>query len=158
MTGKELCQRVREFSAPITEQVGVSLWDVTFEKEGGQYVLTIMIDREKEDRPVDLDDCEAVSRAIDPMLDAKEFNSLPPYTLCVSSAGIARTLRLPEHFAKYIGAQVEVRFYRAINGMKFTEGTLVDYEDGCVTVDTPDGTRTIYEAKDVALVRLAVSI
>ncbi|MGN1030418.1 MAG: ribosome maturation factor RimP [Butyricicoccaceae bacterium] len=157
MTGKEVCQRVRELSAPTAEQIGVSIWDVTFEKEGGQYMLTVTIDREQEDRPVDLDDCETLSRAIDPMLDGKEFASLPPYTLCVSSAGIARTLRLPEHFAKYIGAEVEVRFYRAINGAKFTEGTLVDYEDGNVTIDA-DGSRVIYEAKDVALVRLSVHI
>ena len=78
MTGKEVCQRVRELSAPVAEQIGVSIWDVTFEKEGGQYVLTVTIDREKDDRPVDLDDCEKLSRTIDPMLDAKEFNSLPP--------------------------------------------------------------------------------
>lgn len=158
MTGKEVCQRVRELSAPVAEQIGVSIWDVTFEKEGGQYVLTVTIDREKDDRPVDLDDCEKLSRTIDPMLDAKEFNSLPPYTLCVSSAGIARTLRLPEHFARYIGSEVEVRFYRAINGAKFTEGTLAGYEDGCVTIDGDNGERIIYEAKDVALVRLAVRI
>ena len=74
---------------------GLTVWDVTFEKEGPRYLLTVVVDKES---GVDIEDCEYVSRAIDPLLDAPEFNSLPPYTLCVSSAGMERALRRPEHF------------------------------------------------------------
>lgn len=96
MQAKELIRRVEEMALPLCEQNGVSLWDVEFEKEGGVQMLTITIDR---DEGVDIDQCEAISRAIDPMLDAKEFDSLPSYTLCVSSAGLERKLKKPAHSA-----------------------------------------------------------
>lgn len=152
MQTKELIRRVEEMAKPLCEQAGVTLWDVEFEKEGGQYMLTITIDR---DGGVDIDHCEQISRAIDPMLDAKDFDSLPPYTLCVSSAGLERRLKKPEHFTKYIGGTVEVKFYRAIDGAKIVEGKLMDYDNGNVTVEV-GGRTVVYEAADVASVRLTV--
>ena len=115
MTAREVCQRVWDISAPCAAEMGIHLWDVTFEKEGGQYMLTITIDREGH---TDIDDCEKLSRYVDPFLDEKEFASLPPYTLCVSSAGLTRRLRRPEHFASCMGQEVELRFYRPINGSR----------------------------------------
>jgi len=85
MQAKELIRRVTDMALPLCEENGVELWDVEFEKEGGVQLLTVTIDREG---GVDISQCEAISRAIDPMLDAKEFDSLPSYTLCVSSAGL----------------------------------------------------------------------
>lgn len=152
MQTKELIRRVEEMALPLCEQAGVTLWDVEFEKEGGQYMLTITIDR---DGGVDIDHCEQISRAIDPMLDAKDFDSLPPYTLCVSSAGLERRLKKPEHFAKYIGETVEVKFYRAIDGAKIVEGKLMGYDNGNVTVEV-GGQTVVYEVADVASVRLTV--
>lgn len=154
MQTKELIRRVEEMALPLCEQVGVTLWDVEFEKEGGQYMLTITIDREG---GVDIDHCEKISRAIDPMLDAKEFDALPPYTLCVSSAGLERRLKKPEHFEKYLGETVEVKFYKAIDGAKTVEGKLMDYDNGDVTIEAA-GQTVVYEAKDVAAVRLTISL
>lgn len=150
MNAKELCKRVRELCEPFVEELGVTLWDVEFEKEGGQYMLTVTIDR---DGHTDIDDCEKLSRSIDPLLDAKEFASLPPYTLCVSSAGIARRLKRPEHFAAFLGSEVEVRFYRPIAGSKMAVGILRDYDEGRVTLEQ-DGTVTVFEPKDIAAVHL----
>lgn len=124
---------------------GVSLWDVEFEKEGGQYMLTVTIDR---DGGVDIDHCEAVSRALDPLLDAKEFDSLPAYTLCVSSAGLERRLKKPQHFEKFLGAPVEVKFYKPVDGAKILEGKLAAYDGGCVTLEV-DGARRVYEPQDI---------
>ena len=154
MTAKEVCKRVWEISEPFARDMGVTLWDVTFEKEGGQYMLTITIDREGH---TDIDDCEKLSRAVDPLLDEKEFASLPPYTLCVSSAGLTRRLKRPEHFAAFIGSEVEVKFYHPINGSKFAVGILEAYEDGNVTIRTDDSV-TVYQPKDIAAVRLSVTI
>ena len=150
MNAKELCKRVRELCEPFVEELGVTLWDVEFEKEGGQYMLTVTIDR---DGHTDIDDCEKLSRSIDPPLDAKEFASLPPYTLCVSSAGIARRLKRPEHYAAFLGSEVEVRFYRPIAGSKMAVGVLRDYDEGRVTLEQ-DGTVTVFEPKDIAAVHL----
>lgn len=152
MQTKELVRRVEEMALPLCQEVGVVLWDVSFEKEGGQYMLTVTIDREG---GVDIDHCEKLSRALDPMLDAKEFDSLPPYTLCVSSAGLERRLKKPEHFAKYLGETVEVKFYKPIDGAKVVEGVLIAYDNGDVTIEAGGQTR-VYEAKDVAAVRLTV--
>ena len=153
MQTKELIRRVEEMARPLCEQAGVSLWDVEFEKEGGQYMLTITIDREG---GVDIDHCETISRAIDPMLDAKEFDALPPYTLCVSSAGLTRRLKRPEHFAQYLGKTREL-YCEAINGAKTVEGRLVDYDAGAVTIES-GGQTVVYEPGDVASVRLTVQL
>ena len=40
------------------------------------------------------------------------------YTLCVSSAGMSRRLKRPEHFQAFMGQTVEVGFYKPMNGMK----------------------------------------
>ena len=54
---------------PVVEGMGLRLWDVRFEKEGPDWFLRVLIDR---DEPLDTDTCEAVSRAIDPLLDAAD--------------------------------------------------------------------------------------
>ena len=154
MHTKDLVKRVEELAQPICEQVGVELWDVEFEKEGGQYMLTVTIDREN---GVDIDHCEAVSRTLDPMLDAKEFQSMPAYTLCVSSAGLERRLKKKAHFDKFMGSPVELKLYKAMNGAKIINGTLIGYDEGAVTLEVNGETR-IYEPQDVAAVRLTVQI
>lgn len=154
MQAKQIVARVEELVRPLCAQAGVSLWDVEFEKEGGQYMLTVTVDHPE---GVNIDQCEQVSRALDPMLDEKEFDSLPSYTLCVSSAGLSRRLKRPEHFAAFIGHTVEIGFYKPVNGAKQAEGTLAAYDDGCVTLDV-GGRQTVYEPKDIAAVRLAVEI
>ena len=154
MQAKHIVARVEELVRPLCEQAGVSLWDVEFEKEGGQYMLTVTVDHPD---GVNIDQCEQVSRALDPMLDEKEFDSMPSYTLCVSSAGLSRRLKKPEHFAAFLGHTVEVGFYKPVGGAKQVEGTLVAYENGNVTLET-GGQRTVYEPADIAAVRLAVEI
>ena len=90
-------------------------------------------------------------------LCAKEFDDMPSYTLCVSSAGLARRLKRPEHFEAFMGQTVEVGLYKALNGAKQIEGTLAGYDDGAVTLDV-GGERIVFEPKDIAAVRLAVEI
>lgn len=154
MQAKQIVARVEELVRPLCEQSGVSLWDVEFEKEGGQYMLTVTVDHPD---GVNIDQCEQISRALDPMLDEKEFDSMPSYTLCVSSAGLSRRLKKPEHFAAFLGHPVEIGFYKPVNGAKQVEGTLVAYENGNVTLET-GGQRTVYEPADIAAVRLTVEI
>ena len=144
MQAKQIVARVEELVRPLCEQAGVSLWDVEFEKEGGQYMLTVTVDNPN-------------GVNIDPMLDEKEFDSMPSYTLCVSSAGLARRLKKPAHFAAFLGHTVEVGFYKPVDGAKQVEGTLVAYDNGSVTLEI-GGQRTVYEPTDIAAVRLAVEI
>ncbi len=154
MQAKQIVARVEELVKPLCEEAGVSLWDVDFEKEGGQYYLTVTVDNPE---GVYIDQCEQVSRALDPLLDEKEFDGMPSYTLCVSSAGLSRRLKRPEHFEAFMGHTVEIGFYRPVDGVKHISGILEAYEDGYVTLGVGDK-HTIYEPKDIAAVRLAVEI
>lgn len=139
---------VAELAKPIVEQAGCTLWDVEYVKEAGEWFLRVYIDREG---GVDLDACEAVSRPLSDLLDVTD--PIPnSYTFEVSSAGLERILRKPEHFAKCLGQQVDVRLYRPAEGSKEHTGALAGYEDGAVVL--ADGRR--FDKKDVAQVRLHV--
>ncbi len=150
MTNKELVRRVTELVQPICAQAEVTLWDVTFEKEGRQHVLTVYIDREE---GVNITHCEQVSRALDPQLDAKVFDSLPPYTLTVSSAGLERPLIRPEHFRWALGKQVSLSFYKAMDGQNEAVGQLLSH-DGVQIVIRENDTERTFAMSDVARVRL----
>ena len=153
MTNKELIRRVTELVTPICQEAEVSLWDVTFEKEGRQHVLTVYIDREE---GVNITHCEQVSRALDPLLDAKVFDSLPPYMLTVSSAGLERPLIRPEHFQWALGKEVNLSFYKATNGVNELVGTLVSH-DGVQMVIREGEEEKTFAVSDVARVRLHFS-
>lgn len=138
---------VAELARPIVERAGCTLWDVEYVKEAGEWFLRVYIDREG---GVDLDCCEAVSRPLSDALD--EADPIPgSYTFEVSSAGLGRALKRPEHFALCMGRRVDLRLYRQVEGAKERTGILTGYEDGAVSVD---GVR--FEKKDVAQVRLHV--
>ena len=140
---------VAQLAQPIVEQAGCTLWDVEYVKEAGEWFLRVYIDKEG---GVDINDCEAVSRPLSDLLD--EADPIQgSYTFEVSSAGLDRPLKKPEHFAACAGQQVDVRFYRPVDGRKESTGALVGCAgDGNVTVD--DKT---FEKKDVAQVRLHVT-
>ena len=140
---------VAQLAQPIVEQAGCTLWDVEYVKEAGEWFLRVYIDKEG---GVDINDCEAVSRPLSDLLD--EADTIQgSYTFEVSSAGLDRPLKKPEHFAACAGQQVDVRFYRPVDGRKEYTGALVGCDgDGNVTVD--DKT---FEKKDVAQVRLHVT-
>ena len=136
---------------PIAESNGCTLWDVEYVKEAGAWFLRVYIDREG---GVDINDCEAVSRALSDALD--EADPIEgSYTLEVSSAGIDRVLKKPEHFAAFLGSEVEVRLYRPVEGRKDHVGVLQSFENGDVTIETAQGT-VMFPKKDVAQVRLYV--
>lgn len=158
MQAKEVARRVWALAEPICAQESVLLWDVEFEKEGAQYMLTVTID--KPESAVDIAECEAVSRALDPLLDDAAFDSLPSYTLCVSSAGLSRRLRRPMHFEQCMGKQIELKFYKPIHGAKNAQGALESYDEdtGNVTIQLDDGALLMLEPSELADVRLAVSI
>ena len=93
---------VTDLVRPITDEMGLDLWDVRFEKEGSVWYLRVFLDKPE---GVNIDDCEAVSRRLSPLLD--EVDPIAQsYTLEVSSPGIGRDLRRPEHFDAFVGAQI----------------------------------------------------
>ena len=139
-------------AAPIVEANGCSLWDVEYVKEAGDWYLRVYIDREG---GLDIDACEAVSRALSDKLD--EADPIEgSYVLEVSSPGADRVLRKPEHFQRFLGEKVEVRLYRPRQGAKSLVGELAGYEDGAVTLKTPKESVTLPK-QDIAQVRLYIT-
>lgn len=142
-----------ELAEPIAAANSCTVWDVEYVKEAGTWFLRVYIDK---DGGVDINDCEAVSRALSDRLD--ELDPIEgSYTLEISSAGIDRVLKKPEHFARFLGAEVEVKLYRPVEGRKDHVGLLRAYADGDVTIETKPG-ELLFPKKDVAQVRLYVRI
>ena len=121
---------------PVVEGMGLRLWDVRFGKEGPDWFLRVLIDR---DEPLDTDTCEAVSRAIDPLLDAADPID-QSYYLEVGSPGLGRRLTRPEHFAALTGQKCAARLIRPDEqGRRELEGTLQGLAEGAVTLNTAEG-------------------
>ena len=142
---------VESFAKPIVEAHGCSLWDVEYVREGSERFLRLYLDKEG---GVDITDCEAISRAVDPILDEKD--PIPEsYHFEVCSAGLERALKRPSDFERFMGSAITVKLYRPRNGLKEIPGFLRGYEDGKITVEA--GKETIeFEKSEVALVRLRV--
>lgn len=148
---KDYEKRTEELLMPILEENNLSLWDVEWVKEAGEYHLNAYIDKEG---GVTIDDCETVSRALEKKLDAQDFIS-ENYVLIVSSPGLDRPLKKDRDFARSIGRDVEVKFYKAIDGVKELRGNLTGYSADTVTVRLEDGSEKVMNRSDIARIRLA---
>ena len=131
-SGKNIAAAVRELVTPTAEKMGFYIWDVEFVKEGADKYLRITLDNEE---GININDCEAFHRAIDPILDEVDPIS-ESYVLEVSSPGIERELKYPEHIDACEGWDVEVKLYAPKNGSKHYRGVLVGYNhDGDIEVE-----------------------
>ncbi|MBR6410716.1 MAG: ribosome maturation factor RimP [Clostridia bacterium] len=141
---------VRKLLEPAVAELGYRIWNVEFVKEGADYWLRITIDSEK---GITLDDCEAVNRAIDPILDEADPIE-ESYNLEVSSPGVERDLKTPEQIDFCKGWDVEIRLYAPDeNGKKNYIGVLGQREeDGRIHVEI-DGEDRVFEASAVAKLR-----
>ena len=142
---------VWEAAEPIADSFGCSIYDVEYVKEGQNYFLRIFIDKEG---GVSTDDCEKVSRAVDPVLDEKDPIQ-GSYHFEVCSAGLERALKRPSDFQRFLGSPITVKLYRPRNGLKEIPCVLKAYDNGRITVEAGKETIT-FEKSEVALVRLRV--
>ncbi len=148
---KKITEIITELAAPVAEQLGLSVWDVEFVKEGGERYLRVFIDKED---GVGISDCESFSRAFDPVLD-EEDPIAESYIFEVSSAGLERRLYRPSDFETYMGSAVTLKTFSPKDGKKEFAGTLSGYADGDVTLDV-DGESIDFTKKEIASVRLRV--
>lgn len=145
-----VAEAVREMAAPLVEQLGLSLWDVRFLKEGADWILRLIIDK---DGGVGIDDCVAVNDALDAPLD--ELNPVDrPYRLQVQSPGAERELVREEHFRAFIGAEVKLKLHKAFNERKEYAGVLTSYENGEITVQIDEETELRVATEETSWVRL----
>lgn len=145
--GKNIAEKADMLLRPVVEGLGYILWDVEYKKEGSDYNLILTID--KEGVELTLDDCVAVTDAVNPILD--EEDPIPDsYCLEVSSAGLERELRRPEHFEKYKGCEVALSLFAHTDLLpKAFTCTLKDYTD--------DGISFTFNGEDVTVEKSKVA-
>ena len=151
MAHKEIEEAVEKLLEPILEADGIEVVDVEYVREGSEYFLRLYLDKEG---GVDINDCEAVSRAMDPILDEKD--PIPTsYHFEVCSAGLERVLKRPGDFRRFLGSPITVKLYRPRNGLKEIPCVLKNYNEGRLTVEAGKETIT-FEKSEVAQARLRV--
>lgn len=143
-----IAELVKEIAESEIEKLNIELIDVEFIKEGPRKILRLYIDKRG---GVGLDDCEQVSRLIEPLLDEKDpINE--PYVFEVSSPGLERPLKTQKDFIRHEGELVEVRLYAPINNRKTYEGNIVGLEDKILKISMEDGSIMNFDMKDVSKV------
>ena len=149
----KITDRVFALAKPVVEEEGCSLWDVEYLREAGTWYLRVFIDKEG---GVSIDDCERISRRLDPILD--EADPIPEsYVFEVGSAGIERELKRPGDFEAFLGSEVEVKLYQPVNGQKAFIGRLVSYSDGVTEIEVK-GKPYRFNKQQTAQVRLHATI
>lgn len=109
----------------VVDELGYKLWDIRYEKEGASWYLRVYID--KSEGIIDIDDCVAVNRPLDKLLDS-EYKEVPWDIFEVCSPGLERELTRKSHFEEYTGYEVAVRTIRPIDGVRDFCGTLSGFD------------------------------
>jgi len=138
MTGigeQPIAQRVATLLEPLLSREGFELCEVEWLREGQGWVLRLYVDRPG---GVTIDHCQELSRTVETVLDVEDFIE-PTYALEVSSPGVERPLRKPEHFQRFAGERVQVRTFGPVDSgqgaRKSWTGVLRGFEDGAVLVE-----------------------
>ncbi len=143
--------KTEELLLPIVEKYGVEIYDVEYVKEGSDWYLRAYIDKKE---GVNINDCEAVSRALSDELDKADYIE-DAYILEVSSPGLGRALKKDKHLQKSLGELVELKTYKQISGTKEFEGILKSFDEKQIVLETEAGGEMIFERNDIAAIRLA---
>ena len=142
---KSIKETVRETVEPTITELGYDIWDITYSKVGADYHLEITIDSED---GINIEDCEKVHRAIDPILD--ECDPIEGfYYLDVSSPGIERELRTETHISRSVGVKVRAKLFAQKDGKRVVTGILSSFEDGKITI-TEDGGDVILTPSEIS--------
>lgn len=151
MVRKNVATTVEEMVEPLLEHTELELVDVEFLKEGSGYFLRVFIDKPG---GVTLDDCEALSRKLDIVLEEKD--PIPhAYTLEVSSPGIERTLKKRKDFEHFLGHKINVTTFAPIDGSKKFCGIIAGVDDFGITLEQ-DGVLVLIAMEQLAKAKLTV--
>ena len=131
-------------------QMGYELVDVEYAKVKGQDdEMVVYIDRQG---GVTLDDCEAVSLAVEPIIDEADPIA-HAYVFCVSSPGIDRPLKKPRDYEKALQTKVDLKLYEKLNGKKEITAVLIGYDENTVRLQMPKGQELELGREKIALIR-----
>lgn len=135
------------------------LVDIEYEKMGGDYVLSILVDKPG---GITVEDTADLTEIVSPLLDTIQPDPFPAqYFLEISSPGLERPLKTKEALEAAVGSYINVSLYQAIDKVKVFEGTLQSFDDDTLVLDYLDKTRkkTVnIPYKLVAKARMAVKL
>lgn len=140
-------------------QAPFELVDIEYGKMGGDYVLSIFVDKEG---GISLNDTADVTEIISPLLDTIQPDPFPEnYFLEVTSPGLERPLKTPEAVTAAVGKYIHVSLYQSIDKKKVFEGHLLSFDGETLQMDYMDKTRkkeVTIPYKLVSKARLAVKL
>jgi len=140
---------VFEIAEPIASSLGYELCECEYKKEGQNKILYLYIDKPD---GITHDDCEALSRKVELILDEKD--PIPEqYYLCVSSLGLNRPLKTPRDFERNLGKKVDIKLYTKLDDKKELTGVLTGYTKSTLSVDI-DNKEKVIELKDTAKISI----
>ncbi len=130
MGDDSIVSQVWELAAPLVADEGLEIFDIEFRREErGGWVLRLFLDKQG---GLNLNDLTHVSRQLGDLLDVHDVLQ-KSYTLEVSSPGVNRLLKRPEHFTRFLGKKIRVRTREKIEGRKSFLGLLKETtQDGIV--------------------------
>ena len=128
----------------------MELFDVDYVKEGQDWYLRVYIDKEG---GVTIDDCQAVSRAFNEILDKENYIS-DQYIFEVSSPGLTRPLKKEKDYEKSLGRLIDIRLYKPVEGKKEYTGVLKEYNKDVIMIEADNSMITI-ERSNLSMIRWA---
>ena len=131
MKNDALVTQIYEMVKPISDELNYDIYHVEYVKENGELYLRIYIEK---DGGITLSDCEALSRRVSDLMDEKDPIK-DPYFLEVSSPGLNRTLFTEEHYKRFIGREVMVKFTKSVDGKKNIKGILKEVNEDSIVVE-----------------------
>ncbi len=139
MAAEKVVDAARRIAQPVISDMGYELVDVKFVTEGKRPCLRFYIDREG---GVGIDDCQAVSREIDTLIEVEEIIK-GSYVLEVSSPGLDRPLYKPADYVRFEGSLAKVRTKEPLDGQKVFLGRIDSAGDESFNLITGNG--KVYE-------------
>ena len=131
MKNDALVNEIYEMVKPIADELNYDIYHVEYVKENRELYLRIYIEK---DGGITLSDCEALSRRVSDLMDEKDPIK-DPYFLEVSSPGLNRTLFTEEHYKRFIGREVMVKFTKSVDGKKNIKGILKEVNEDSIVVE-----------------------
>ena len=121
--------------SPLVQERGYELWALETKKQGSRLHLIVYIDSP---RGISLDDCEDVSKHLDPFLEENDLIK-GSYNLEVSSPGLERVLVKPSHFQRFVGEKVKIKVNSQRYNRKNISGVIEKADEKTVTILDSEG-------------------
>ena len=146
---EKLEQKIENLVKKNIEELGYSIYDIQYVKEGKDYFLRILI--EKENGSIDLNDCEKVNNSIVDILDEADLIK-EQYFLEISSTGVERIIRNDNHLKKHLNDIISIKLFKPLDGKKEYIGKLLSFNENEIKIEV-ENAEILIDRKDISLMK-----